>query len=114
VVRKSRLEKYRDYLYKSNLTQSDIITNKNDTAYLSFADNLSIVYTKEKEEMGYITRNAFSKKRKPLPQTSRLIILKKGIIVDKNGLLIDPLAIFYEGYWSYYEKIATYLPLDYV
>jgi len=37
----------------------------------------------------------------------------KGIIVDKNGLLIDPLDVLYENYWSYYEKIATYLPLDY-
>lgn len=113
-IKKSRLPKFKDYLYKSKLSQNDIITQKNGLFFLSFDDNLSIVYTKEKEELAYITRNTFSKLREPLPQTSNLIPLKKGIIVDKNGLLIHPLDVFYEGYWSFYEKIATYLPLDYV
>ncbi|MCG1037569.1 carboxypeptidase-like regulatory domain-containing protein [Polaribacter sargassicola] len=112
-IKKSRLEKFNDYLYKSKLSQKDIITIKNRIAYLTFDDNLSIVYTKEKEEMGYLTRNAFQKLREPLPQTSNLIPLKEGIIVDKNGLLIYPLDVLFENYWSYYEKIATYLPLDY-
>lgn len=112
IVKKARLEKFRDYLYKSKLSQRDIITHKNNKEYFSFNDNLSIVYTKEKEEMKYITRNTFGKKRKPLFQTSSLIPLKKGIIVDTNGLLIDPLDVFYEGYWSY-EKFANALPLDY-
>ena len=114
IIKKARLPKFKDYLYKSKLSQNDIITQKNGLVYLSFDDNLSIVYTKEKEELGYITRNVFQKLREPLPQTSNLIPFKKGIIVDKNGLLIDPLDVLYENYWSYYEKIATYLPLDYV
>ncbi|WP_397444601.1 carboxypeptidase-like regulatory domain-containing protein [Polaribacter sp. R77954] len=114
IVRKSRLEKFRDYLYKSQLSKNEIITTKNNKAYLTFNDNLSIVYTKEKEEMAFITRNAFSKKRDPLPQTSSLIPLETNIIVDKNGLLLNPLDVIYEGYWSFYEKVATYLPLDYV
>lgn len=114
IIKKSRLVKFKDYLYKSKLSQKEIITQKNGLVYLTFDDNLSIVYTKEKEELAYITRNTFSKKREPLPQTSSLIPQKKGVIVDKNGLLIYPLDVFYEGYWSFYEKIATYLPLDYV
>ncbi len=112
VIKKARLPKFEDYLYKSKLSQNDIITQKNGLLYLSFDDNLSIVYTKEKEELAYITRNTFSKLREPLPQTSSLIPLKKGIIVDKNGLLIHPLDVFYEEYWSY-EKFANSLPLDY-
>lgn len=112
-IRKARLPKSKDYLYKSKLIKDDILAFKNNNYYLSFDDNLSIVYTKEKEEMRYITRNAFSKKRNPLPQTSSLIPVKKDIILDKSGLLVNPLAIFFEGYWSY-EKFANALPLDYV
>ena len=95
------------------MNQEDIITFKNDLIYLSFENNLSIVYTKEKEEMNYITRGAFSKKREPLPQTSSLIRMEKNIILDKKGILAVPLTVFYEGYWSY-EKFANALPLDYV
>ncbi|WP_189663245.1 carboxypeptidase-like regulatory domain-containing protein [Polaribacter sp. IC063] len=113
VLKKIQLPKFIDYLYKSKLSKDDIITFKNEAFYLSFKDNLSIVYTKEKEELRYITRNAFSKKREPLPQTSSLIPLEKNIFLDRNGILINPLATFYEGYWSY-EKFGNSLPLDYI
>lgn len=113
IVRKARLPKFKDYLYKSKLKKEDIIAFKDNAYQFIFKDNLSIIYTKEKEEMGYITRNAFSKPRKALPQTSSLIpVVKDKIIVDITGLLVNPLDIFYEGYWSY-EKFANALPLDY-
>jgi len=113
IIKKARLPKSRDYLYNSKLKKEEILILKNGIFYLSFDNNLSIVYTKEKEEIGFITRNLFSKKRKPLPQTSSLIPLKKDIILDKTGILKNPLDIYYEGYWSY-EKFANTLPLDYV
>jgi hypothetical protein len=112
-IRKARLPKSRDYLYKSKLKKDDILTFKNHAYYLSFDNNLSIVYTKEKEEIAFITRNAFSKKRDPLYQTSSLIPLKKNIILDIRGVLVNPLDMFLEGYWSY-EKFGNSLPLDYV
>lgn len=112
-IRKARLPKSRDYLYKSKLKKDDILTFKNHAYYLSFDNNLSIVYTKEKEEMAFITRNAFSKKRDPLYQTSSFIPLKKDIILDIRGVLVNPLEVFLEGYWSY-EKFGNSLPLDYV
>lgn len=112
IVKKARSPKFKDYLYKTKLKKDDIITFKNLAFYLSFDDNLSIVYTKEKEELAYITRNAFSKIREPLPQTSSIITLNKNIVLDQNGTLLNPLDVFYEGYWSY-EKFANSLPLDY-
>jgi hypothetical protein len=112
-VRKSRLPKFADYLYRSKLKKEEIITFKNNVHHLTFDNNLSIVYTREKEEMGYITRNVFSKKRKPLSQTSSIIPLNKKIILDITGVLVNPLDVIYEGYWSY-EKFASSLPLDYV
>ena len=111
-VRKAKLPKSADYLYKSQLQKDDIITTINDVFKLSFENNISIVYKNELEEMGYITRNIFSKKREPTFQTSSLIPMKKNIYVDKTGVLVNPLAVFYEGYWSY-EKFANSLPLDY-
>lgn len=112
VSKKIRLPKFRDYLYKSKLTSKDLLRNKNGQYFLNFKDNLSIVYTKELEEKAYILRNAFSKIREPLPQTSSFIPLKMPLQLDKLGILINPLDVLYEGYWSY-EKLANMLPLDY-
>jgi len=111
-VRKAKLPKSADYLYKSQLQKDDIITTINGAFKLSFENNISIVYKNELEEMGYITRNIFSKKRAPTFQTSSLIPMEKNIYVDKTGVLVNPLAVFHEGYWSY-EKFANSLPLDY-
>lgn len=113
VLQKVNLPKFRDYLYKSKLLQKDIISQKNNQIHLSFNDNLSVIYTKEKEELGYTNRGIFSKKRAPLSvQTSSIIPNIKNSALDKNGILINPLDVFYEGYWSY-EKFANSLPLDY-
>ena len=113
VLDKVHLPKFKDYLYKSKTPVNEIISKKNDVFYLDFENNISVVYTKEVEEIGFITRNAFSKLRKPLPQTSAVIPLKFPSILDKNGTLVSPLDVFYEGYWSY-EKFADTLPLDYI
>jgi hypothetical protein len=113
ILNKVRLPKFIDYLYKSKLSKRQIVTTKNNAFYLSFQDNLSIVYTKEKEELRFITRNGFNNKRDPLSQTSSLIPLEKDIQLDKSGVLRQPLKAYYEGYWSY-EKFGNSLPLDYV
>ncbi|AQS94978.1 hypothetical protein BXQ17_13195 [Polaribacter sp. BM10] len=113
VLKKVKLPKFKDYLYKSKAPIKDILKFKNGVSYLDFDNNLSIVYTKELEEERYILRNAFSKPRKALPQTSSIIPLKLPSIINTNGSLIRPLDMFYEGYWSF-EKFANALPLDYV
>lgn len=113
VLKKVRLPKFKDYLYKSKLASKDIYELKNEENVLNFKDNLSIVYTKEKEEDAYILREAFSKMREPLPQTSSIIPLKMPLNLDKLGILTSPLDVLYEGYWSF-EKFANSLPLDYV
>jgi hypothetical protein len=113
VLRKSRLPKFKDYLYKSNVPIKDVIRKKSGYFYLDFKDNLSIVYTEEKEEKGFITRNSFNRTRKPSFQTSSLIPLQTPSMIEKTGVLLSPLDLFYEGYWSY-EKFANSLPLDYI
>ncbi len=112
VLKKVNLPEYIDYLYKSSIPSDSIISKKNGIIYLDFKNNLSVVYTKEMEEKGYILRNSFSKMRTPLAQTSSIIPLKIPIILDRNGFLESPLDVFYEGYWSY-EKFGNSLPMDY-
>ncbi len=112
VLRKARLPKSKDYLYKSKVPVNEIITKENGAYFLSFENNISVVYTKELEEKAYILRKAFSKPRKALPQTSSVIPLERPIEIDRNGLMVNPLNVYYEGYWSY-EKFANSLPLDY-
>ncbi len=112
-VRKARLPKFKDFLYKSKVKQLEIITIKDSIPYLEFKDNLMVVYTKEKEEHAYILRGIFSKPRTPKFQTSHIIPIKKPSAISKSGTLYSPLDVLYEGYWSF-EKFGNSLPLDYV
>lgn len=112
ILRKVSLPRSIDYLYKSNVPSDSIISSKQGIFYLDFENNLSVVYTKEKEEKGYILRNVFNKMREPLAQTSSIIAINIPTILDKNGFLVSPLDVYYEGYWAY-EKFANSLPLDY-
>ena len=95
------MPKFKDYLYKSKVPVNEIITIKNGVYYLSFENNISVVYTNELEEKGFILRDAFSKIRKALPQTSSVIPINFPTILDKNGTIVNPSDVFYEGYWSY-------------
>lgn len=112
ILKKVNLPEYIDYLYKSSVPSDSIISKKNGLFYLDFKNNLSVVYTKEMEEKGYILRNSFGKTRAPSAQTSSIIPMKIPTILDKNGFLVGPLDVFYEGYWSY-EKFGNSLPMDY-
>ncbi len=112
VVRKARLPKFRDYLYKKNVPYNKIIKRKQGKTFLVFKDYLSIIYTKEQEEVGYINSYSLGRKRVPGPQTSALVITKPHPYVLPTGQVINPLDIFFEGYWGY-EKMAETLPLDY-
>ena len=112
ILKKAKLPKYIDYLYKSEIASSDIIHEENNQTYLQFENNLRIVYLEEKEEKGYILRNPFSKPRKAFPQASNIIPFAEKFIIYPSGILANPLDILYEEYWSY-EKFAHSLPLDY-
>ncbi|MDT7831003.1 carboxypeptidase-like regulatory domain-containing protein [Flavobacteriaceae bacterium S356] len=112
-VRKSRLPKFSDYLYKQNVPYNKIIKKEKDKTFLVFKDYLSIIYTKEKEEINFINTYAFGRKKAPGPQTSALVITKPYPYILRTGQVINPLDIFFEGYWGF-EKMAETLPLDYV
>ncbi|MFY0602830.1 MAG: carboxypeptidase-like regulatory domain-containing protein [Flavobacteriaceae bacterium] len=111
ILRKSRLPEFIDYLYKRNVPYEEIFREKEGKTYLTFENYLSIIYTREKEDINYL-QNFSREKRAPGPQTSSIVILNKYPYLELSGLVINPLDIFYEGYWGF-EKIAETLPLDY-
>ena len=105
-----KVPRSRDVLYNSDISSSTIISVDSTNTYLEFDDNLSVVYTEEKEEKGYVLKSG--RPRKALPQTSNLLPLTEKSLILPIGILENPLSIVFEGYWSY-EKFAHTLPLDY-
>lgn len=112
VSRKSSLPKYKDYLYKRNVSNNEMISFSKNTPYLDFANHLSIIYKNEKEEDNYLNGMFGKRKKATGVQTSSISLTNGKSIIDIAGILIDPNAIISEGYWSY-ESFANALPLDY-
>jgi hypothetical protein len=112
-LKKRKLPKFKDNIYKTKAPISDFTSTKLNTTYLDFEHNILVVYTKELEEIGYLKRNVFNEIREAHPQSSSIIGMKIPTPLDQRGFLIFPLDVFYEGYWSY-EKFANSLPLDYI
>ena len=112
ILKKSRLPKFRDFLYRTALSLEDIASVTEIETQLTFENNLSIVYKNEKENPLYVATSSFGSKREPRFQTSAIVPLESPLIIDKLGILINPLAVNFEGYWSF-EKFAHSLPLDY-
>lgn len=111
-LRKSRLPKYRDYLYKRNVSYSDMILKNEKNILINFKDYLSIIYTREPEEENYLIGILGKRKKASGIQTSAITLITKTAILDPSGDIINPLDTFAEGYWGY-EQFANLLPLDY-
>jgi len=113
IVRKESLSKFADYMYKTDISSNTIAYKNEGSYFLNFDNYLSVVYTKEPEELGYVT-SIFGKKREPLnSQTSNIILFNGSSEINFYGILNNPNSIFTEGYWSY-ESFANMLPLDYI
>ncbi|WP_158561245.1 carboxypeptidase-like regulatory domain-containing protein [Emticicia sp. C21] len=100
--------RYVQYLVRTPLTESEIISPYKDMFAIDFSNHLYIVYNKEFEEPQFIEAG-----QKNIPQTSIVSILESPVLVEKNGHLINPLALVFEGRWGN-EKIGELLPLDYL
>jgi CarboxypepD_reg-like domain len=91
----------------SLLTKADSINKR-----LYFNDYLYIVYKKEKEEPEYLQH--IHENRQPFYQRSVVFLPNgNGVLMDVTGNYFMPQDFMSYGYWSWSEKIATMLPLDY-
>ncbi len=114
-MRMSRLDKTVTYLYKDPIPYHQIIAPdsvRNGQLKLLFSDYLNVVYTKEKEELGYVNQQPFSQRRAPTFQTSLITLTEPYTYIEPNGMIVNPYSHMVEGYWAF-EKLAEMLPLDY-
>lgn len=110
-ITKAKLPKYKDLLYKQNVPCKDMISYKNETAFLYFENHLMVIYLNEPEEENY-RKGFFSKEDVKPVQTSNFILTKGKVGLDNSGVLRRVDAIINEGYWAF-EAFATMLPFDY-
>ncbi len=111
-LRKGRLPKYRDYLYKKDVPYKSMVEYIKGKEFLNFENYLSITYTKEPEEEKYLMGVFGKRKRASGVQTSNIVLLDGKSQIENAGILLNPHAIFNEGYWAF-ESFANMLPLDY-
>ncbi|WP_299121785.1 carboxypeptidase-like regulatory domain-containing protein [uncultured Tenacibaculum sp.] len=111
-LRKSRLTKYKDYLYKRDVPYKDMIEYIENNPFLNFENYLSITYTKESEEDKYLIGMFGRRKKASGVQTSNIVLLEKKSQIENYGILLNPHSIFNEGYWAF-ESFANMLPLNY-
>ncbi|WP_221175719.1 carboxypeptidase-like regulatory domain-containing protein [Rufibacter immobilis] len=113
-MRMSRLAKIVAYLHKDPIPYHQLITqdSANNALRLQFKDHLNVVYTKEKEELGYVNRLTFGPRRAPSFQTSILSLLQPYTFIEANGMILNPYSHIVEEYWGW-EKLAEMLPFDY-
>jgi hypothetical protein len=105
-----------DYIdtYARDLLTSDsiIVAQEGEFKVLLFPDYLYITYKHELEEPGYLLYHR--EDRKPFYQRSH-IWLQNGqpIGVGANGGYFPPQEVFSMSYWSWGEKMANMLPMDF-
>ncbi|MBC3539621.1 carboxypeptidase-like regulatory domain-containing protein [Rufibacter sediminis] len=113
-LRMKRLDKTVAYLYKDPIPYEQLVRPdaSGDRLRLQFEDILNVVYTKEKEELGFVNQSLFSQRRAPSFQNSLLSLTEPYTFIEPNGMILNPHSHFVEGYWGW-EKLAEMLPLDY-
>ena len=100
--------------YGDSLLTADSLLVKGDSTYkrIYFTDYLYVVYKGEKEDAEYLqyTHEA----RDPYYQRSVVYLINNTpLVIDAMGNYSMPQGLISYGYWSWSEKIATLLPLDY-
>ena len=80
--------------------------------YLSFRNDLDVVYKNEPEKMEYVLQQNVQRKQRNFQESILFLTSERPILVEANGLFFNPLDMFAEGYWAS-EKIAEMLPSDY-
>lgn len=113
ILAKSSLPKIIEKLDTTRVPYASYITEQGGEVSLSFDGYFQIVYTGEKEEVGYVASTNPFKQRQPTFQTSVISMKEKPIVLDKSGSTSNPLALIVEDYWSW-EKVGDMLPLDYI
>jgi hypothetical protein len=102
-------------LNRSNVLVDTLVKKlDNNLKYMSFKDELFIIYQNEKETVAY-DHSGFKINRSPdmgNQQVSIIKMLGPSISFYESGAVFNPRSALYSGYWAY-EKVADLMPLDY-
>lgn len=89
------------------LAAHDFVKN----ASIAYHGKIQVVYEKEKEDWAYVK---LQRRTMRINQTSLIhFVGKQPLLIYSNGYYENPTDIFLEYYWSWDEKIASLLPMDY-
>jgi hypothetical protein len=83
---------------------------------MNFNDELYVMYTHERETVGYTNVSGQSINRPldiPNYQISVIHLLQAPMSFYPNGGTYEPKSMLFEGFWAY-EKIADTVPMDYI
>jgi hypothetical protein len=83
---------------------------------INFTDELYVMYTNERESVGYTNVSGQSISRPldiPNYQISVIHLLQAPVTFYPNGGRNEPRSMLFEGFWAY-EKIADTVPMDYI
>jgi hypothetical protein len=111
----SRKPKIIQQLDAQTLTVDSLLKMRDNELHFEFPYLLYVEYKEENEPEAYAraTQSVFSAStpaRKS--QTSIISIVQPPVIIEAAGSLVNPLALLFEGYWSW-EKVGDSLPFDY-
>ncbi|MCX6208239.1 MAG: carboxypeptidase-like regulatory domain-containing protein [Bacteroidetes bacterium] len=103
------------YLINKTLTADSICTLLDDKSkLLSFDNYLQVVYKNKIETIEYLQQNIKTANKQPSVINSQIVLLgEKKIKVFKKGNYFNPTELLSIDWWSWNEKVATLLPLDY-
>ena len=96
-----------DSIARETLAANDFVKNGS----ITYQGKMQVVYEKEKEDWAYVKLQRRSMR---INQTSLIhFVGTQPLLIYSNGYYENPTDIFLEHYWSWDEKIASLLPMDY-
>ncbi len=101
-------------IYGKDLLSADSVLVKQDGTHklFYFTEYLHVTYKNELEEEAYVKAQLQYRKR-TFQRSSLYLPELKPLWIEKNGNYYNPKDMYFIGYWSWSDKIADSLPLDY-
>jgi hypothetical protein len=107
--------KHMSVLNRAHVLTDTLVKGYNqDLKSINFADELFILYSKEKETPAY-ANSGFEVSRSPDMgnfQVSLISMPEPPIQFYKNGSIVNPRSILFKGFWAY-EKMADAVPMEF-
>ncbi|HEY2727290.1 MAG TPA: carboxypeptidase-like regulatory domain-containing protein [Parafilimonas sp.] len=100
-----------DVISNDLLTADSIVSTENDSVKaLTFSDHIIINYTTQKPPLKYKWANPDAK-----DSVSSVLSLvnNKSVIISADGSYYNVQDLLYEGFWGWWQRLATMLPYDY-